>query len=70
MVCSHMEGRCDGWCERMGCQKVAFREFDAVFNAFIRFLDQRLENNTPGGGIMHRRTHAICQRQSVYPVYV
>ena len=55
MVCSRMEGRCDGWCERTGYREVAFREFDVV-DAFVRFLDHRLEKNTPGSGIMQRNS--------------
>ena len=59
-----MEGGCDGRCERTGYGEVAFREFDAVVNAFVRLLDHRLEKNTPGSGIMWRvPTHAICKRQ-------
>jgi len=52
MVCSRVEGRCDGRCERTGYRGVASREFDAVVNAFIPFLDYRLESNTQGSSIV------------------
>ena len=52
MICSRMEGHCDGRCERTGYREVAFREFGALVNAFIRFLDHRLETNALGSGIV------------------
>lgn len=48
--CSYIEGHYDRRCE------VAFREFDVVVNAFIRFLEHRTESQyaqevpaSPGG---------------------